>query len=170
MKIEFSYKVILRNVSVDLVFERFTNLEYLERIIRLSDLVKDFKMVLNDEENNILKYEFTENIKIFFGVLKKDVKLQVEQVKDSKNKRMVYKSRTEDGLSRITKIRRFSKIFERGEEEGEEDDGREGTLVEESIEGEFWGGLWLFRPLIKKIASEAHERHMNNYYKILQDV
>ncbi|UJR10032.1 hypothetical protein I4U23_014255 [Adineta vaga] len=153
MKFQFNHQIVLSSVPIDLAFERLTSASHLEQVTRLSESVTDFQLLSN--ENDVLRYQFVDNISMLSGLVKKSITTVVKQSRDRNKKTTLSESDVDQGTVTIVKCRSLKPT----------DDG--GTLVLETIEGEC---SMLHQPFCKQQGYKALVEHMNKYHTLFNDV
>jgi hypothetical protein len=157
VKFEVAHEVTL-DQPVDEVFAALALAPDLERVLRLSSLVTNFKLVSEEEgetpATNVITFEFGERVPVLpLGLYSARITMRVEQTVDAEARRVDYWSQTKSGAAlSVHKVRTFEPV------EG-------GTKVLETVHGQAPYGLHV---LARRTARKAHRAHMESYRELFE--
>ncbi|CAF1410025.1 unnamed protein product, partial [Didymodactylos carnosus] len=145
---------VVINAPIDDVFHKLTSIDYLERVIYLSDLASDFKVIAK-ENDYVFNYQFCENVSSFFGLIKNKITIIVKQTADPQAKTLLYESNVNNGMVTTVKRRSFTALNEQK------------TQVSETVDGEC---SFIYQPLVKTKGHQAHCEHMEKYHTLFDSI
>jgi hypothetical protein len=150
VKFELAHQVTIDR-PVDEVFPVLALSDDLERVLRLSPMVRSFRLVSVEPSTSaaeqVITFEFGEEIR------STEITMRVQQNVDTRQRRVDYWSQTKVGIPvNVHKVRTFEAVGD-------------ATRVSEAIHGHAPFGLHL---VAKRIAQRAHVEHMESYGRLFE--